>query len=59
MTPATALYTASEFTLSEEVIETTDMYMGERIIKQNPSVTVLTDKMLSQVIDLTEADDVN
>jgi len=39
------------------VIETADMNMGERIIKQNPTVTVPTDKMLSQVIDLTEADD--
>lgn len=31
--------------------------MGERIIKQNPSVTVPTDKTLSEVIDLTGADD--
>ena len=57
ITPATALYTASEFTLSEEVVETIDLYMGERIIKQNPSVTVPTDKTLSKVIDLTGADD--
>ena len=57
ITPATALYTASEFTLSEEVVEKIDLYTGERIIKQNPSVTVPTDKTLSEVIDFTGADD--
>ena len=57
--PISALYTASEFTLAKEVIETIDLHMAEMAIKQHPSVTMPSkqnDKALSQVIDLTGAD---
>jgi len=48
---------ANEVLLSGEAIETINMYMMERVIKQKPSLTVPTDEKLSQVVDLTGAHD--